>query len=412
MKLTIKSTLLLFTVFLNGCASMVDVGLSQAEVPTLENNINRTIIGLTLVKTGNAIENMPISADAEWPKALDAEISEQNRALVDAYLDSDPFVSTNGYSITLQENTLGGYAFASPAKSPLMYQTINKLAVLYGNDVNNWPQIFELDNDFSNYNKFKMGQVKKVQALNSNIYLDLSTAVINLMPVNFQKDLSTLKYDMTKSNNELALLKANESEIEQKLKDKVDAEGNTLADSVLADLKSKMAILEVEISEIDTIATEREDLYLAKLDEAVEVLKADIKLSEEQIGLAKNIKLATKAIKHSAYQAGGAFTLALTNIGTKGCYQNLPKELGTLVQTKLIIPAEKQGLLDERMKRLSLNAVYAVPAIGIGSYYAVKQVLLANKYQEVADVILDADEAQKALEAEQVANSELANKAN
>ncbi|MCP5161683.1 MAG: hypothetical protein H7A00_08430 [Hahellaceae bacterium] len=388
-----------------GCASIMDAGLSQAEVPTLENNLNRTVIGLGLVRAMNTMASMPISADATWPKQLSESITTENRQRIDQFLERDPFVATHDYTVQVQEQQLGGYAFATPKTSPILYHAMNKVNILYGDDVSHWPDFFALDSDFSSYGKFKDGQPKQVEALTGNVYENIGVAVISLMPVNYQKDLDEYRRELNSALEDVGQLKAREGELKTYLETKKDNVGNPLDDASLAELSSEKAALEVQISEHERLAEEKQTIYLSQLDEAVEVLKADIRLDDEQILLAKNIALATDAIGTGAYEAGTAFTIALTNIGLKGCLQNFDKELQSLAIGKVLVPGDKQDLYNRRLERLTNNAIYVLPAIGIGSYYAIKQSLLAGKYESVAEVVLEADESRKALEAAQNAQA-------
>jgi len=143
------------------------------------------------------------------------------------------------------------------------------------------------------------------------------------------------------------------------------------------------------------IADEKESIYTNLLDEATKVLEGDIELDEEQVALAKNILLVSTAIKKGALEAGGAFALATTILATTNIVQNFPKELGTLAIARMYIPYDKADLFDKRLERLAKNALYSIPAIAIGTYYAFKQSSLAGRYESIAEIIVEADTLQK-----------------
>ncbi|WP_440903091.1 hypothetical protein ACMZOO_09255 [Catenovulum sp. SX2] len=390
----------------SGCASLLDAGLSQAEVPTLERNVNRVTSGMALVKVNSSIENMPIASDSEWPKQIETEITEKDKKLINTFLNDDPYVSTQPYTVVIQEDRFGGLAMATPPVTEVTFLAYKSVMSLYGDNHINWPDVGTIGDDLSNLSKFTDGKLKRVKAVKGKSYPNISYAVISLMPINFQKDLQTHKAELDKAVAEVASIKGLIGTIESTIESKKDASGQDLSEGAIAQATSEKEAMEVRASDLKTIADEKERIYLEQLDAALEVLKSDIRLNEEQIELAKNIHSVSSTIRRNSRDAGAAFSVALLNIINKGCLANLPAELETLAAGKLRAPVEKQTLFDERVKRLSSNALYTIPAIGFGAYYAIVQANMAGKYQDIAEVILEADKARKEQE---VAEQNLAN---
>jgi len=57
------------------------------------------------------------------------------------------------------------------------------------------------------------------------------------------------------------------------------------------------------------------------------------------------------------------------------------------------------GSQKNRRRSLGMGTLYAIPTIGIGTWYATKQSFSVGKYQDIVDAILDGEEAQKDAEA-------------
>lgn len=405
------ATLSIATITLTGClnkGSLIDAGASQLEIPSVENQLNRVMVGMSTIRINNAIANMALSSDAQWPAMLDADMSDGERKTVESLLSRDPYVATHTLTDPLQEQHLGGFAWATPRISEITVNAANKVRILYGENQDHWPELFDISGDFSTFHQFVEGKPKAIEALSGNIYENYSAAVIALMPVNYQKDLEELHVEMTRAYEEVALAEAEKGKYENLLESGLDENGQSLSDSRREELKMLIETADVDVDAKKSTADERETIYLTKLDEAVEVLKSDINLDENNVNLAKNIALVSGAIKSGAMEAGTAFGVALTNLTIKGSLQNFPKEEASLIAGKVLVPANKQELIDKRIARLTTNMIYALPAVGIGSYYAVKQAFMAGKYESIAETILDADQAKKELQQEQLAKRQAA----
>ncbi len=386
------------TLVMSGC-SMVQ---SVAEVPSLESQTNRIVVGMGLVRENTAIANMPLSADATWPEELTRDMTDENRIIIDEALARDPYVATHMYTDAYQKAVLGGVAFLPvPKVNNITYTALNRAIALYGPDPVNWPTFFELSTDLSTFHEFQNGNLKRVEATTGNAYPNVTEAVISLMPTNFQKDLRNSKQEMIDGYKEVAQAKSEKAALENTLEEQKGAgtEGSdikVLSEEEKLDITNKIAALETEIAAKETAADEKETIYLTQLDEAMEALKSDIELDDEQVKLAKNIILVSAAIKDGAIEAGIGFTTSVGIIAGHPVIGNFTKELETLAVAKMYIPEPDQAIYDKRIARVGKNAIYALPALAIGSYYAIKQAVLAEKYETVAEIVVEADELRKA----------------
>jgi len=386
------------TLVMSGCSVMKSGAESLAQVPSLENQANRIVVGMGLVRTNTVIANMPISADATWPEELsDDLVFEDNKQIISDALESDPYVATHEYTDLYQKTQLNGFVLIkAPRIGSLTYSALNRAVILYGPDKENWPTFFDIETDLSTFHKFTDGKLKQVEATSSNVYNNVADALISLMPTNFQKDLQDSREEMINAIKEVAALKSQKGKYETQIETN-NEEGNTevLDEYEIIDLKQQILEIDTSISEKELVADEKESIYTSLLDEATKVLESDIELDDEQVALARNILLVSSAIKKGALEAGGAFALSTTILATTNIVQDFPKELVTLGVARMYIPDHKADLFDQRLSRLAKNALYAIPAIAIGTYYAIKQSFLAGRYEGIAEIIVEADKLQK-----------------
>jgi len=371
---------------------------SQMEVPTLENQANRVAIGMTIVRENNIMAfKMPISSDATWPSLVAADINKSEDKFIIDSLMAEPYFSTVHYTENIQREMLGSsasmgmlgdYANITSAVlnqtvKPLTKRAVQKIIILYGRNKANWPNIFNFDGSLDNFLEFKDGKIKDIEALSGDVYATIGEAVISLTPVNMQKDLTIARADMLDGFAEVASVKSQKGELESELK----------ADSVTTqeklNLEKKIALIDAKISQAESIANEKEAIYFQLLDQAAVALESDINIDDKNyVNLAKNINIVSNEIQVGATQAYISFGLAASNIASSNILLNFPKELESLAIGKVYIPANLQSKYNERVMRLVKNAVYLLPNMLIGTYYADKQSRLAKKYENVTNIIL------------------------
>jgi len=421
-------------VLMSGCASMQEGFASQMEVPTLEKQANRVAIGMTIVRENNIMAfKMPISADAQWPKEVTAELEEEQQQQIADMLQKGPYFATVHYTEAIQRQMLGSSAtlgllgdYANIAGSilnqtisPLTYRAIQKLEAFYGDDPSKWPNVFNYDSSLDNFLDFKDGELKEVEALSGDVYETLGEAVISLAPISLQKDLTLARADMLAAYEDVATVQAQKGELETALKaDMANSNDENKKDYVpltseeKLQLEKDISVTDEKIKELESLADEKEAIYFSLLDGAVVALESDINIDDENyVKLAQNINLVSQEIQSGATQAYTSFGLALTNIATNNIILKFPRELESLAHGKAYVPSNLQAKYNERIARLVKNAVYLLPNIFIGTYYANKQSSLAEKYQSITDIIVlayevkveqekEAKEALEALEAE------------
>ena len=426
----------------SGCSALQETLASQMEVPTVENQVNRAAIGMAIVRENNILAyKMPISADAQWPALIAADINDTQKQFIHEALMGEPFFATVHYTKPIQRQMLGsGYLMSQlgdyghlaaqvldQSVSPLTYRAVNKLDILFANPelqdeasytskeryiadrVQNWPNIFKFDGSLENYLEFSNGVVREIEAGSSDYYPTIGDAVIALAPVNYKKDLELAHQELLEAYNNVALAESQKGRLETKLK--LDEAGKNaqnpeagfvpLTHQEISQINEEIAISEKEIEDAELIAEERETLYFELLDQMVLALENDMNIDDENyVKLAKNVNIVSDEIDRSATEAYTAFGVAVTNLIMNNSLLNFPRELETLAIAKAAVPMHLQEKYNERVMRLMKNAIDALPNALIGTYYANKQAAIAGKYSDVTGKIIVAYETKKEQEAE------------
>jgi hypothetical protein len=258
--------------------------------------------------------------------------------------------------------------------------------IFYGYEKENWPDVFNYNSSLSSFLDFRDGNFQDIDSPTDDIYESVGEALISLTPVNLQKDLTSARLEMLDAFNEVASYKSQIGMIETQLKDNKNR-------SKHYELQQELNLLETKSKEAESIADEKEAIYFALLDQAVVAIQSDIDLSDENyVKLARNINIVAKEVYNGSTEAYTSFTLALGNIASNNIMENLPRELESLAIAKAYVPLNLQSKYNQRIARLVKNSVYLLPNVFIGTYYASKQLALANKYENFTDIILIAYE--------------------
>ncbi len=399
-KIILNALSAFFVIFMMGGCSTVGESLSsQVEVPTLENQANRVAVGMAIVRENNIMAyKMPISADANWPDMVAKNIDEKTKKLIDKALMSDPYFATQNYSNYIQRkmlgsnqnlNSLGQYAnltamILQQSVSPLTYRAFQKITIFYGRDKKNWPDIFNYDNSLKKFLDFKDGKFQEIDSPTGDVYPSIGQALISLTPVNLQKDLQEARRDMLDAYEDVASYKSAMGVIETKLKEKKKKNS-----SKRHKLQQELDSLKVKATEAESIADEKENIYFTLLEGARIAIQSDINLDDKNyVKLARNINVVAKEIYMGSTEAYASFSLALTNLASNNILENFPRELKSLAIAKASVPLNLQSKYNQRIVRLAKNAIYLLPNVFMGAYYASKQLLIARKYEKFTDIIL------------------------
>ena len=401
LKLTSVAILL---AFVTGCMTNVkEAGLSALETPTLEAQANRIVLGSSLLRINEVLINeMPISGDAKWPSELAKEVTEEDEAIIEQWIEDEPYLATKPYTDAFQRSQLGGYV--NVQISPMTYAAYKKLIVLYGSDKNNAPDLFNYSTDFDNFLKFPDENVKlrEVEASAMDEYRSLPEAVHALLPESYQEELKMKLDSMMDAQDEVVFLEKEIAQRERKLKgSEVSAKGGrkgkakNLSESEATEIKQQIADLEIQLEKAKKDYEQKEEVYFLALEASKNELEKNISLTPEQVALAKNVFIVSELIKTGAMDALSLYGIATANLTTRSILPNFDRELATLVYSTTLtsIPKRKKKLIHKRYERLAKNAIYLIPSVGLGTFYAFVQRNIVSKYQEIAEIILEADKA-------------------
>ncbi|WP_324172710.1 hypothetical protein [Sulfurimonas sp.] len=369
MKVYISFSLLLISFFISGCTGLKESLASTMEVPTLEKQINNASICIAIVRENNLIlKNMEISSDATWPKKISEPISSEQKVKLTKLLMYDPYYATVRHTDVIQKIP------------PLAFSATNKLEILYGKDIQNWPKFFDSENYLGDFLEFKSGKLLDIEVIQGDIYQNISKAIISLAPINLQKDLFFSEYEMQGAFSEVVNLKAREGELK-----------NPLFESQEIPTKKELKLIKIELKNAEVKANEKEKIYFTLLDGAIIALEKEIDLEEKNyIDLAININLVAQEVQRSSIDAYASFGITLRKIQVNNMFKNFNTELDSLAKAKLFVPRALQEKYNQRVARLMKNSIYFLPNIFMGTYYAHKQAKLAQKYIEFTNIIIEA----------------------
>jgi len=389
------SLFVLFTV--TSCAGIIsslkETGSAALEDPSVEKQLNRISLGINIIKTNHDIlYNMPVSSDAEWVDKIVAEITDETKKRIEGQLKEDPYYATVAFTdrIKQQRQNKSGINNLFGEISPLTYQFYNRMNALYTDiDIhNNIPDIYQAPTCIDEYKQFKDVKLIEVEAQKGTRYPNVEEAVIALTP-----DPDTLKDARSEWNEKMVVvaeLKQTTSELEAFIDD-----DNNVGHSELEEKKEELAVKKVELENAEKSADEQESIYSELLKEAVVVLESEY--DPERVPLAKKLDKLLEAVDTGAVQAGVLFTTAIAKMTSS--IEQIEFELKVFEDVKLASWFHGNDTIIQQMNyrqdRIVKNAIYAIPNITIGSYYAVKQSLIAGKYQKIVEVILDAYEAEQ-----------------
>jgi len=257
-----------------------------------------------------------------------------------------------------------------------LYKSSNKL------------DVYQAPTCINEYKQFKDSKLIKVEAKKGVRYPNVEEAVIALTP-----DPDTLKDARSEWNEKMVVvaeLKQTTSELEAFIDD-----NNNIGSSELEEKKEELAVKEVELENAEKSADEQESIYSALLKEAVVMLESEYE--PEKVPLAKKLDKLLEAVDTGAAQAGVLFATACAKMTSS--IEQMESELKVFEDVKLASWFHGNDTIIQQMNyrqdRIVKNAIYAIPNITIGSYYAVKQSLVAGKYQKIVKVILDGYEAEQ-----------------
>ncbi len=385
----------------NACSALKETLASQTEVPTLENQANRSAVAIALVRENHIMQKkLPISSDAKWPLLVNVDINNSIEKKLNPYIMKEPFFATDHYTKGFQRGYLGSgllmqsfgdysnivAAALSSSISPLTYKAYYKISIFYGKDSSKWPDVFNFEGTFKNFLEFSKTDLALIDSPTGDVYNSLEDAFISLMPINLQKDLTFALEELNYASDDVASLEAQKGEIKTKLQDQKTPKQD------LIQLNEELDQVEADLEKAKQKAEQKQEIYTQLLDTAKDALESDINLDDPNyVALAKNVNLAANSIVEGANEAYTAFSLALTNIISNNLLLNLPRELESLALATDYVPGHLRNVYAQRIKRLGKNALYLFPNIFVGIYYANQQKSVVSYYVELTDIIIEAD---------------------
>jgi hypothetical protein len=409
--------------FASGSSESVSALLEPANV---EKQLVRINDGINLIRLNNIIINkMPISPEAKWVDETVQDLNPEIKTKVESmkHVQTDPYLST----VKLTNEILGIPTITQ--LSPVAYVFHNRLSAVYDRmpDLYAMPSITSMNSyiEFGGNGKLKT----KIEASKGNRYDNATAAVMALLPKSYNK---TLKNQFKTFENKQAEYLKIESDI-GKLEAWLDDDKN-VNNPKRAKQEEQLKIKKEEAKLAEKAVDEAEEIYFTTLENAA--LEIESNFDRKSVPLARKLDKLFATVDANAVGAISLFGVATGHI-IKNSIGTLSQELDALriakqnlsvntVQNNLMIignnakvtinvndksklVAQQQAALNLRATILAKNALFALPNIAIGSYYATKQIRFAGKYQGIVGKVLEIaeaeEEAAKLAEAEKVADA-------
>jgi hypothetical protein len=373
-KLLLTAPALLFLGCGGAVESISEAVVASAEKPNVEKQLNRISLGINILRTNSdMLYNTPISVDAEWVDKISGDISNsQENMLKEKYLYEDPYYAT----VQITDAMAGSL----PVLSPLALSFYNRVDILYEEapDMNQLPGF-----DMEKYKEFPDAKIKKVEAVEGNLYLNLEDAIVALIPEQNQDKSADARSEWQSAVQDITLKKRQVAELE--LEVETGEEG----------YREQFEIAKKELAELERVAEEKEAILNQELQKAVNSLKGDI--DPAKLPLAKKVNAVLEAVEAGAVQTTTLFAIALQKLPDS--LKHLAEEQTSLDKVKMIyaMDVSKEGrktyeFLNQRSSRLVSNAQYAIPYVTIGSYLIGKQLYLVSSYSDIVEVYLELEE--------------------
>lgn len=365
---------------------------AMIEDPSFEKQIVRINVGINLVRINTDIlESMPVSQDSEW---VDKVVAPVNYALVNNLDDVkyDAYYST----VNITNALLGKYVAVrmSPLEARLFWQA----SVIYKNKTNanegfNLPNmnVFPDISDSKTYTSFKSDSkvaLIDVEASSGNLYNNVEDAVISLLPEDLQESVSSAKSEYITARDELGGATSSVKSIESWLDDDANAQSPERMDQE-AELETAIVLEKERESEFEN----KESIYFELIASGAEAIESNF--DESKIPLAKKLQNLLDAIDNNAFGAMSMFTSATAGMARGvGVVENELKAM-MLAQALTNLVGNQKQFIGDRLARLGVGTLLAIPNVFIGTYYAASQSSKIGKYQDVVNAVLSGAEAAK-----------------
>ncbi len=346
------------------------------EQPNFEGQLVRINTGINLIRINTDIlENMPVSVDSQWVDKVVGNF-DYNAIANMPEVKNDLYYSTVGFT-----NRILGRP--TVILSPLGARLFHQASAIYKTvpDMNVFPDI----SDSKTFVTFSDIELIEVEAISGNLYTNVEEATISLLPDDMQEQAKEAQKEYRQARQNLQDGEDKIGTLEKWLDD--DANENS---SEVATYESDLEIAEKEKEELSTAFDLQEEVYFKTLEDGALALESNYDASK--LPLAKKLESLLDTVDNNALSAVSMFSSAIAGLA-RGMGM-LDKELQAIDQASGLHPAYGDAM-DERLKRMGIGSLMALPNIGIGTYYAYKQASLAGEYQQIVDKIIEAGEAEK-----------------
>jgi hypothetical protein len=359
--------------FIEGSSAESTVALF--ENPSFEGQLVRANTGINLVRLNTDIlENMPVSVDSTWVDVIIGDVNMDQIRNLSAYKNDAYYSTIFLTNLILQRGR-------SLPLTPLVARLFHQANTIYKTipNMNVLPDL----SDTKSFVTFADAKLIKVEAKKGNLFKNVEEAVISLLPEDMIETTKSAKDDYKEAMNALRKAEGKVEKIKLWLDD--DENDNSLETKTYeADLETA----EAKVIEEEDLANLKKEIYFKAVEDGILALETDY--DENKLPLAKKLEKLLDIVDNNAIGATSLFSSAIVGL-TRGLgqLQKEQKAINTAIIRNANVDSQTYKSLVERNERMLKGSVMLIPDIGIGSLYAVKQSLLAGKYQKIVDVIIE-----------------------
>lgn len=373
---------------------------AMMENPNFEGQLARINIGINLVRLNTDImERMPVSADATWVDAVVADFPYGEAMKIKA-LREDAYYST----VRLTNYILGRQAALSI--SPLTARLFYEASVIYKNernaknpdgtlngnqnfnlpDMNKFPDISSMKS-FITFAENDKVEIINVEASKSKRHNNVVDATISLLPLDLQDEIKDALKEMKAEKKTLEDIGSKVGAIESWLNDDANDKSPEKAEK-----EEQLTIAKKDKDAQELVVDEKQETYFTLLDSGSDALEGNFDAAK--VPLARKLEKLLDAVDNNAIGAISMFASATAGLVRGNSQLSNEIKAITAAQALTTLVGNQKQFLVARAERMLVGALFAIPNIGIGTYYATGQSLEVGHYQNIISKVLEGAEVE------------------
>jgi hypothetical protein len=394
---------------------------AMIEKPSFEKQVQRAKTGTNLLRLGHTVfTQLPIAQDSIWVDVASIQlgVKEIGEIRNSQEVKKDPYFATATITAMVNGDQMGAATVVTPLTARLYYITEvvyknpnnpickaykdpkqkqicqKKMAGYHLPNMNILPTLSNLET-FRTFPKEKGVALIDVTAKTGTLYPNIEDAIIALAPDASQEEIKTARDNYEQELKKVAELKGKIKELEAKIKDDKNAKNPHKKE-----WEAEKTKLEKQLDAQEKVADAKQEILYKLLDKAALDIKNNF--DKTKVPLAKKISKMVDVLD-DLYSGSISMYVAATAGLVRG-YGAIGQDLQGIQKAIAMTPDPvMKAKLSERLANLPHAALMTLPMIGVGTYFASKDLSLLHHFNGIVDAVM---EGQKALEKAQKAKEE------